>query len=267
MAMAISELRQLCAGRSLALPPLRRAADALDGTPVYVGELAGTDAFRLWSDLRALHPRSGWWPVLAGKPELLHNVFVGLAPEFAPPRGRAEDRAPDGRAVLVRWAREAEQYARSPDDRVPAGEDPFHGPARRLAAHVAPEADPDLVGGPHISALRQERTAVCLVRAADGHDVPALLNWLGACNYDIGGAEHRAVLRYFHERYGAELVTLEDQVIELLVTRGPRTPEGIAAAALEQYTYCSDIVDQGVGSVEELARTQVRCGSWYFWWD
>ncbi|GAA3230321.1 hypothetical protein GCM10020256_44000 [Streptomyces thermocoprophilus] len=60
-----------------------------------------------------------------------------------------------------------------------------------------------------------------LVRARNGYDVPALLNWLGACNYGITGAEHQAVLRYFHEEHGAELVTLEDQVLELLVTRRP----------------------------------------------
>jgi hypothetical protein len=37
--------------------------------------------------------------------------------------------------------------------------------------------------------------------------------------------------------------------------------------ALEQYRYCPDIVDQGVGSIHDLAATQVPSSSWYFWWD
>ncbi|MCK1821604.1 DUF4253 domain-containing protein [Streptomyces sp. XM83C] len=106
-----------------------------------------------------------------------------------------------------------------------------------------------------------------LVRARNGYDVPALLNWLGACNYGITGAEHQAVLRYFHEEHGAELVTLEDQVLELLVTRRPRTPKSVALAALEHYAHCSDIVDQGVGNIEDLAASQLRRTGWCFWWD
>ncbi|GAB2851751.1 hypothetical protein GCM10027074_18070 [Streptomyces deserti] len=210
---------------------------------------------------------AGWWPVLAGRPELMDNVFVGLRPEFAPARGGTDEPPPVGRELLARWAREAEHHLRAPADRTPAGGDPFDVPVRRLAAHVAAETDLDLVGGTHISAIRQEHTVLCLVQATHGYDVPALLNWWGACNYGITGTEHRAVLRHFHERYGAELVTLEDQVIELLVTRRPRTPEDVATAALEHYAYCPDIVDQGTGSIEELAATQLRAGSWYFWWD
>mgnify|MGYP001462351921 CR=1 FL=1 len=272
MAMAISELERLCAEQGVTLPVLRQAATALDGAPVYVGELDGTDAFRLWSDLRALHPRSGWWPVLAGKPEHLHNVFVGLEPGFAPAEERTEDGPPDrrpldGRALLAERAGETEWYPRGADDRLPADDAPFAAPVQRLAAHVAAEVDLDLVGGTHISALRQERTVLCLVRARHGYDVPALLDWPGACNYGMEGIEHQAVLRYFHERYGAELVTLEDSVLEVLVTRRPRTPEAVALAALEQYAYCPDIVDQGVGSVEDLVASQLLCLSWYFWWD
>jgi hypothetical protein len=39
------------------------------------------------------------------------------------------------------------------------------------------------------------------------------------------------------------------------------------AVAREQYAYCPDIVDQGVGSIGELAAEHVCSPSWYFWWD
>ncbi|MGW4163005.1 DUF4253 domain-containing protein [Streptomyces sp. NPDC004788] len=237
MAMTIDDLQQLCA-----LPPLREAATAMDGTPVYVGEVDGVDAFRLWSDLRLLHERTGWWPVLAGEPDDLARVLTGLRPAFAP-----EGTAADNPDLLS-----AEVTA-----------DAVHA----LAAHIAAEVDLTRVGGTHISAIRQSRTTLCLVQAPAGHDVPALLNWLGACNHDLTGADHRSVLRHFHAHYGAELVTLQDDIIELLVHHRPTTPQAVATAALEHYAYCPDIVDQGVGSLEALAAGQLRAGSWYFWWD
>ncbi|MGV9451703.1 DUF4253 domain-containing protein [Streptomyces sp. NPDC003635] len=251
MPMTISEVRSLCAAQGLELPELRRAALATDGTPVHTGEVEGVDAFRIWSAVRALHDRTGWWPVLAGPPDELHHVLVGLQPEFA--QDIPVDELPDAPELLARWASGAA--------------DDFTVSADHLAAHVAAEVDLDRVGGTRISALRQERTVLCLTQARHGHEVPALLNWLGACNYGITGPEHQAVLSHFHELYGAELVTLEGSVLELLITRRPRTPRSVATAALEQYAYCSDVVDQGVGSVEALVEAQLLGGSWYFWWD
>ncbi|MEU0439704.1 hypothetical protein ABZ202_07985 [Streptomyces sp. NPDC006186] len=161
MVTTISELQQLCAEQGVALPALRQTAAATDGTPVYAGEIIGTDAFRLWYDLRALHGRSGWWPVLAGEPEHLHNVFVGLEPDFAPTERQTDDRPLDGRGLLAHRAREAEGHLCGPDERARPGEDPFEAPGQRLAAHVEKELDLDLVGGTHFSAVRQERTVVC----------------------------------------------------------------------------------------------------------
>ena len=37
--------------------------------------------------------------------------------------------------------------------------------------------------------------------------------------------------------------------------------------ALEQYAYCSDIVDQGVEPVGRLADGLAKSSYWYFWWD
>ncbi|MGW0662828.1 DUF4253 domain-containing protein [Streptodolium elevatio] len=255
------------------LPVLREAAKAVDGSPVYVGEVAGTDAFRLWSRLRGLHDRTGWWPVLAGEPEALDRVLVGLERGFAPTLAGPDGTSPDGRALLDGWARESVRFLPSPAAPADSGaEAASAGPdvprvLRRLTEHVADQVDLDLVGGLHVSALGQERTVLCLVQAPSGADVPTLLNWLGACNYDITGPEHTAVLRHFDRRYGAELVTLETAVLEVLVTRRPRTPETVATAAVEHYAYCNDIVHQGVGTIEELISGQLRSGSWYFWWD
>jgi hypothetical protein len=38
-------------------------------------------------------------------------------------------------------------------------------------------------------------------------------------------------------------------------------------AALEQYAYCPDLVDQGTKSLAALAATLQDAGVWYAWWD
>ncbi len=109
---------------------------------------------------------------------------------------------------------------------------------------------------------------VGLVRATNGWEVPALLGFFGGVNYDLEPWQHTAVLRGWAERFGAELVALTDaQVLELLVARPPTTAEQAHAVALEQYAYCGDVVDQGVGDVWSLAAEQVCSPSWFFWWD
>ena len=47
-------------------------------------------------------------------------------------------------------------------------------------------------------------------------------------------------------------------------TNTPRTP---FLLALEQYAYCNDIVDQGVGTIGALADGLMKSHNWYFWWD
>lgn len=39
------------------------------------------------------------------------------------------------------------------------------------------------------------------------------------------------------------------------------------ALAEQMYEFCPDIVDQGVGTVEKLARELKSSGRLFFWWD
>jgi hypothetical protein len=97
--------------------------------------------------------------------------------------------------------------------------------------------------------------------------VPGLLSWSGAVNYDLDGAHHVAVLRSWQQRYGAELVTLTGDQIELLVARPPRDPATIAQVAVEMLGYCPDLDVLGTGMVTVLANEVVPHRRWSFWWD
>lgn len=92
--------------------------------------------------------------------------------------------------------------------------------------------------------------------------------WNGAArNYDITGAKHEAVLEHWRARFGAELLTLGHDVIELNVPEPPTAPALVAKVAEEQTAYCPDIVDQGTGTTTALAEQQVFSHTWFFWWD
>lgn|GEM_PF-444190 len=78
---------------------------------------------------------------------------------------------------------------------------------------------------------------------------------------------HVAIHRYWHDRYGSEIVSMSHDVVECTVERPPATREEALALATEQYAYCSDIVDQGVQSIERLAAMLMKSEVWFFWWD
>src|SRR5690606_15273239 len=101
---------------------------------------------------------------------------------------------------------------------------------------------------------------------APAHDLPAHLGW-GGWNQCPPPAAHVAMLRSWHQRFAAELAFIGPDTLELSVARPPATTAELRELAWEQYIYCSDIVHQGAGSLDALARE--LCGSprWFFWWD
>jgi hypothetical protein len=115
--------------------------------------------------------------------------------------------------------------------------------------------------------LTEEDGWLGLVAAPHGYVVPGLLSWCGAANVNLDGADQVAILKLWHDRFGAELVALGIDVLELYVPRPPNDADTVLAVAEEQWVYCPDAVDQGVGDLDMLAALQVRSHRWSFWWD
>lgn len=107
---------------------------------------------------------------------------------------------------------------------------------------------------------------MALIPTEDAADIPLHLRFGGwnACPFPC---EHAAVARYWRSRYGARIAVLTSDVIEFTVERPPSTDAEALELAWQQYIYCSDIVDQGVGSVATLAKALRSSTHWYFWWD
>src|SRR5262249_30768782 len=99
-----------------------------------------------------------------------------------------------------------------------------------------------------------------------GWEIPAYLKF-GAWNACPPPEDHVAVMKYWHGLYGAEVVSIASNTVEMFVARAPRSRKKALELAREQYLYCYDIVIQGTETIDNLAATLLNGKVWYFWWD
>jgi hypothetical protein len=234
---------------------------------IYYLSTDGADAIELWRKLRGLVAESGYWPVVVGDREDLDERLDALTRHQGTSTGGiiGSSRSIDGRE-WVRKAYEADVYESDEDkeDSVPRGEWPAEfEPANRFTIPYKGEWLPSE------GRMRYEPLPivyVALVPTTASWNVPAYLK-VGSWNYCPEPEEHCAVLRYWEGRYGAEIVGMSHDTFEFQVARPPENRESALELAEEQYGYCPDIVDQGVGTIEALAATLLSGHIWQFWWD
>ena len=110
------------------------------------------------------------------------------------------------------------------------------------------------------------RVHVLFIPTADSWEVPAFLRW-GGWNACPPPEHHVAALRRWHEAYGAELVGISRDFMDVRVPRPPCSREEALAVAREIYAYCPDDVEQGLETLAALAAQMVMQPWWNFWWD
>jgi hypothetical protein len=101
---------------------------------------------------------------------------------------------------------------------------------------------------------------------ADYWTIPLHLRF-GSWNACPEPSEHAMMAKHWGELYGAKIAAVTADTVEYTVERQPKSAEEGAVLAREQYLYCSDIVDQGVGSVMTLCEALRDSTRWFFWWD
>jgi len=128
--------------------------------------------------------------------------------------------------------------------------------------------EPQELGAHRDVLTRKPKETVYFAKIPTVHafEIPAYLQFGGwnACPWP---QEHVAILRRWSERYGLEMYAYTGDVIECEIARPPAGRKEALKLAREQYLYCSDIVDQGVGSIASLAAILEVSTHWYFWWD
>ncbi|MGL6072534.1 MAG: DUF4253 domain-containing protein [Fimbriiglobus sp.] len=123
--------------------------------------------------------------------------------------------------------------------------------------------------GLHKDVLTGEvRPEVCLglVTIDKPWHLPAFVKY-GGWNDCPSPEVHCAFFRHWQEKYGAEITGMSGDIIECVVRKPPMDQSAAIELAWEQYWYCADIVEQGCGSVSNLAATLLDSPYWYFWWD
>ncbi len=121
----------------------------------------------------------------------------------------------------------------------------------------------------HLNILTKKplkQTIIGLIQTKDSWAVPAHLKF-GGWNECPSPHEHVALFKKWEEEYSAKVASVTSDVIELTVDHPPTTKEQALKLAEEQFVYCSDIVFQGVETIENLASTLLNSKVWYFWWD
>jgi len=79
--------------------------------------------------------------------------------------------------------------------------------------------------------------------------------------------EQIAIFKHWYEKYGAVPTIAHFDIWELYVENPVQTQEAAVDLAWEQFSFCSDVVHQGVGTVKALASALLDSNVWYFWWD
>lgn len=214
-----------------------------DGAEVLALTVEPGTALEAWEALREQHKATGLWPFLV-----------------EPKAPTVLDRLPLSSQQRERHHSAAEIFARG------AGFSQDEDEA--LAEILTFGDDLDLDDDPQANqaSFAADTTTIGLIAAESGGvEIPALLDWTGAPA--TSGVEHTAVLGDWRRRFGAELLTLTGDRIELHVPQPPTHPKEVMAVTLEQVGYCPDILFQRWESITDMAEQQTNGTLWCFWWD
>lgn len=85
-----------------------------------------------------------------------------------------------------------------------------------------------------------------------------------AVNYDMETDDLVRRLEQYDRDYGIDIFHAETDTIEFKLKK---MPNDISAFCKDLYEFCPDIVDQGVGTVEELEKAVAKSGHIFLWWD
>lgn len=245
------------------LPPgIEPWCTTLRGEQAWRLEVAGgTTALETWEALRDRHPRTGLWPVVLGADLQVIDQLTWRLDTLArdAPGIPVLDDVPAAPELFVEWMGD------------PSEDDYLNDVPRHLAKLVADQdkiraqlsARPDAEA---VRAIAGERVQIALVPAAAGWEVPALVAWSGAERDEIGGAEHLSVLSFWHQSYGADLVSLGLETLECLVARPPGDARAAFELAVQQYAYCPALMDNLAPAMGALAATLFG-RHWIFDWS
>jgi hypothetical protein len=242
------EIARRMADAGVDAPPLE-PLDLVSGVTAAGFGSSGNEAVDWWRRLNDVADRTGCRPVLIPSVDEVKPFVEEGTPaqrlaavdELDPvatisPRGAWADLDPDARAeYLHRWPDEGER-----------------------------------IDGFRMIADRQGRPTPFIVAAVVARhtwQIPTLLSY-GGWNTCPAPAVHGVVLRHWYQIYGAELVGLARDGMELALARPPRTRSDAMALAYEYATYCLDGMSlYDADDLPDLAACLIDAEVVRLWWD
>ena len=242
--------REFLAG-ALAFLPMQMSLDAMAAFPFERIETTGEQGLATWEQLKSAGRGS---PVILGDDESVAGIMDSYPSR--PNKGAVAKilAAADGiehPKDLVSHRQEEEESEPPPIGKWPTD----------VSMSIGPSAVVDITTDKPL-----DKVHIALIPTDDWTTIPAYLHW-GGWNACPDPAFHVAALRSWRDRFGAELVGLGHDTMDLRVIRRPQTREAALELAREQYAYCNDIVDQGTGTLSALAASLKADPWWFFWWD
>ncbi len=218
-------------------------------------KVAGADAIRTLEDYRSRYPSTGQYPFLIGDEEELDRIEEAAGFSERDPAAIIQASSDVSIANWIAARRnEAEEDELLSDDAF--GEWPGEILAKgSISLHkdiLTGEIKPEIYLG--------------LAPIEKPWQLPAIVKY-GAWNECPESEVHCAFHREWYAEFGAEITGISGDVVECMVARPPTSRKVAERLAWEQFWYCADIVEQGCGSVANLAATLLNSPYWYFWWD
>lgn len=255
LSVVAAKLRRMSRGDLKNLPdglPAGRliTPEGADSPALWVSDEQLSDADVHWARLYDIRRETGLYPLLLDGPSsdpinLWHDEELW-------PKAIADIDALDAADVLAERRRELMRDDEEALSLAPAGT--TDADADAVARHMAEglgEVDSWILG---------------LVPADRGADTLTVAGWAGPWNH-IRTVEVSAVVRSWEERFGARVVAVGYDVLDLSVAAPPTTIEHARQVAAEHYAFCPDNIWQGIGDFEEYASSLVGAQRWQFWWD
>lgn len=239
------------------LPPLRAVLPLRDGRAVEGFTVSAEEALAWWRRLFSTCP-SGYRPLV---------VDPSTAPELVEPRpdsrtfdeNLALSAQLDGAALLEADIQKLLARPRTADTRRLRRELKGRG---RWPDQPSRHRQDDLPAYRWESSLR----TVLLMPVDASWQIPCLLDF-GAWNAYPSPAVHSAILRHWHERYGADLLAMSFDTVDIAITRPPTTRPEARRAALEFEMYNEGAYDEYGSSLNDVAAGLLGADVWLAWWD
>lgn len=237
----------------------------------------GNTSISLWKQLREIVPQMESWPVILGKSEdgdalneQVQEAYHGTtktildAASAIVPGDWFSKRQDEVVDELLEFG--GDLYKGSPDGESSEIREEYRGiPRGPWPEGLVPNQD-FIIPTDLITRKPLPTVHIALIPTSMSWQVPAYLRF-GSFNECPSPAEHVALMKFWSDQYGAEIVGVTSDTVEMMVRRPPKAKNAAMQLAKQQYLYCADIVDQGTETLAALAATLLGGSVWFFWWD